>query len=36
MKNGFMYITSGIGNSPFPARFNNRPEIAVIDIVPSH
>lgn len=31
---GTMFITSGIGNSPVPARFNNRPEIAVIEIVP--
>ena len=33
-KDGAMFITSGIGNSPLPARFNNRPEIAVIDIIP--
>lgn len=32
---GNMFITSGIGASPVPARFNNRPEIAVIDIKPS-
>ncbi len=31
---GNMFITSGIGNSPVAARFNNRPEIAVIDIKP--
>lgn len=31
---GKMFITSGIGVSPFPIRFNNRPEIAVIDIIP--
>ncbi|MDE5583727.1 MAG: metallophosphoesterase [Ruminococcus sp.] len=29
---GAMFITSGIGASPVPLRFNNRPEIAVIDI----
>ncbi len=32
--NGTMFITSGIGVSPVPVRFNNRPEIAVIDIEP--
>lgn len=32
---GNMIITSGIGNHPFPARINNRPEIAVIDIMPA-
>lgn len=31
---GNMFITSGIGVSPAPIRFNNRPEIAVIDVVP--
>ncbi len=31
---GNMFITSGIGDSPAPVRFNNRPEIAVIDIEP--
>lgn len=31
---GTMFITSGIGDSPYPVRFNNRPEIVVIDIVP--
>lgn len=31
---GTMFITSGIGVSPAPVRFNNRPEIAVIDIEP--
>lgn len=31
---GTMFITSGIGASPAPVRFNNRPEIAVIDINP--
>lgn len=31
---GTMFITSGIGVSPVPVRFNNRPEIAVIDIEP--
>lgn len=29
---GMMFITSGIGASPAPVRFNNRPEIAIIDI----
>ena len=31
---GNMFITSGIGVSPLPIRFNNRPEVAVIDILP--
>lgn len=31
---GNMFITSGIGDYPVPARINNRPEIAVIDIEP--
>lgn len=29
---GAMFITSGIGNYPVPARFNNRPEVAIIEI----
>lgn len=29
-----MYISSGLGNYPLPARFCNRPEIAVIKLVP--
>lgn len=29
---GTMFITSGIGLSPLPARFNNRPEVVVMDI----
>ena len=33
-ENGNMYITSGIGNYPFPARFCNRPEIVSITILP--
>lgn len=33
-RGGAMFITSGIGDSPAPVRFNNRPEIAVIDIKP--
>lgn len=33
-KNGYMFITSGIGNSPIAARFNNFPEIAEITIHP--
>ncbi|MBR4627873.1 MAG: metallophosphoesterase [Ruminococcus sp.] len=31
---GNMFITSGIGDSPFPIRFNNRPEVVIIDISP--
>lgn len=34
-QDGTMFITSGIGVSPAPVRFNNRPEIAVIDIKPN-
>lgn len=30
----YMFITSGLGNYPVSARLNNRPEIAVINIVP--
>ncbi|MBQ3566335.1 MAG: metallophosphoesterase [Oscillospiraceae bacterium] len=33
-KNGYMFITSGIGNSPVAARFNNFPEVAEITINP--
>ena len=33
-KGGTMFITSGIGVSPMPIRFNNRPEVAIIDIKP--
>lgn len=33
-KGGGMFITSGLGTSPAPIRFNNRPEIAIIDVVP--
>ena len=33
-KNGYMFITSGIGNSPVAARFNNFPEVAQITIKP--
>ncbi|MDE5558121.1 MAG: metallophosphoesterase [Ruminococcus sp.] len=29
---GTMFITSGIGVSPAPVRFNNRPEIVIMDI----
>lgn len=29
---GTMFITSGIGVSPFPVRLNNRPEVVVMDI----
>ncbi|MBR5683607.1 MAG: metallophosphoesterase [Ruminococcus sp.] len=31
---GKMFITSGIGVYPAPVRFNNRPEVAVIDLIP--
>ena len=31
-RGGKMFITSGLGNYPYPARLNNRPEIAVIEI----
>ena len=31
---GKMFITSGIGVYPAPLRFNNRPEVAVIDLIP--
>lgn len=31
---GAMFITSGIGDYPVPARFNNRPEVVSIDIIP--
>lgn len=30
---GTMFITSGIGASPAPVRFNNRPEIVIMDIM---
>lgn len=33
---GTMFITSGIGVSPAPVRFNNRPEIAIIEISPNN
>lgn len=33
--NGNMFITSGIGNYPFPARLCNRPEIVSITILPN-
>lgn len=33
-KNGYLFITSGIGNSPIAARFNNFPEVAEITISP--
>ena len=33
-RNGAMFITSGIGDSPYPVRFNNRPEVVIIDIRP--
>lgn len=31
---GTMFITSGIGVSPAPVRFNNRPEFVVIEVTP--
>ncbi len=31
---GHMFITSGLGDNPAPVRFNNRPEVAVIEIDP--
>lgn len=31
---GNMFITSGLGASPAPIRFNNRPEVVVIDVIP--
>lgn len=31
---GSMFITSGIGVSPAPVRFNNRPEVVIMDILP--
>ncbi|MDO4864165.1 MAG: metallophosphoesterase [Ruminococcus sp.] len=31
---GAMFITSGLGDSPYPVRFNNRPEVVVLDILP--
>lgn len=31
---GTMFITSGIGASPLPVRFNNRPEVVIMDILP--
>lgn len=33
-QNGYMFITSGLGNSPVAARFNNFPEVAEITITP--
>ena len=33
-KGGAMFITSGIGDYPYPVRFCNRPEIVSIDIIP--
>lgn len=31
-KGGTMFITSGIGASPYPLRFNNRPEVVMIEL----
>ncbi len=33
-ENGAMFITSGIGDSPFPVRIFNRPEVVAIEINP--
>lgn len=33
-KNGAMFITSGIGDSPLPVRLFNRPEVVAIEIKP--
>lgn len=33
-KNGAMFITSGIGDSPYPVRIFNRPEVVAIEINP--
>lgn len=29
-----LFVTSGVGNYPLPVRFNNRPEIVAIDLLP--
>ena len=29
-----LFVTSGVGNYPLPLRFNNRPEIVMIDLLP--
>ncbi len=29
-----LFVTSGVGNYPLPVRFNNRPEIVMIDLLP--
>lgn len=31
---GSMFISSGLGDSPYPLRFNNRPEVVILDILP--
>ena len=33
-ENGAMFITSGIGDSPYPVRMFNRPEVVAIEIIP--
>lgn len=33
-ENGSMFITSGIGDSPYPVRFCNRPEVVSLEIIP--
>ncbi len=30
-----LFVTSGVGNYPLPIRFNNRPEIVVVDLLPN-
>lgn len=35
-RKGYMFITSGLGNNPVPARFCNRPEVAFIDLMPAN
>ncbi|MGN1411726.1 MAG: metallophosphoesterase [Oscillospiraceae bacterium] len=32
---GDLFITSGVGNYPLPVRFNNRPEIAILNLKPN-
>lgn len=30
-----LFVTSGVGNYPLPVRFNNRPEIVTLDLLPN-